>query len=204
MQLICPSNKMECVPIVITDDNLNTGYIGGHHPLNIVPSYTQKELYFFASVPLSFNPHLFVSIFIANFEEIVNVRGHLNELGLLSVVVHKPVQRDIDTDFSSNLTEHNLKLLGETVDWIEDDDGSKIVRPNHKIGGRPHLVRPKKLLSDAINRIYEDSYSLIVQFDFPSGDDSMVSGNWPFGDGMFSLFGKQPFNNNNWLWYWDL
>ena len=48
-------------------------------------------------------------------------------------------------------------------------------------------------------------YLQILQLDFPGGgEDALVSGNWPFGDGMFHLFGKPPFDRDHWRWFFEL
>ena len=51
--------------------------------------------------------------------------------------------------------------------------------------------------------VREQSFVLVAQFDFPSGEDALVAGDWPFADGMFSLFGRRPFGDQDWRWYWD-
>jgi len=42
----------------------------------------------------------------------------------------------------------------------------------------------------------------VVQFDFPGGEvEAVVSGSWPFYDGEFHLFGKMPFEREDWYWF---
>jgi hypothetical protein len=93
--------------------------------------------------------------------------------------------------------------LEVSEDLIEGDDEEKVIRPNHKIGGRPHLVRETRDLVASLGRARDRGFSLIAQFDFPSGEDALVSGDWPFADGMFALLGREPFGEQDWCWYWD-
>ncbi len=205
MRLICPSNLEECVPLRITDANGTEGaMLGGRAPMGIRPRSAQSSLRYFATIPLTIDPALCLSLFVADFKEIVSLRGRVNELGFLSISRHPPLPRSTEPSQSdSALSEHNLWLLEATSDWIEDEEGKRLVRPNHKLGGRPYLVRQKTKLTSDLDELRRIGFIMVAQFDFPTGDDAVVSGNWPFGDGMFALFGREPFSEEDWKWYWD-
>jgi hypothetical protein len=51
---------------------------------------------------------------------------------------------------------------------------------------------------------FDDGYLLVAQFAFPDHHDALVSGDWPFGDGTFSVLGRPPFDADDWRWYWDV
>jgi hypothetical protein len=204
MRILCPSDELQSIPIRISDRTEgNSGSIGGQAPELAIPESWSSALRYFASVPLGVTPVSLVSIFVSEFESIVEVRGRVNELNLVQVAIHPPTARQVDAANASNLSPHWLEILRETSDWMVDDDGNRVVRPGHKIGGRPHIVRERPHLVRELVAIRDSGFRLVVQFDFPGREDAAISGNWPFGDGMFCLFGKQPFDQGNWRWYWD-
>lgn len=204
MRVLCPSSELRCVPMRIVDsESGGAGLLGGAPPKAVKPDGADS-LRYFASVPFTEDPTQQLSIFVADYGRLVNVRGTLNELGLLDIVVHPPTLRNHEaTDLKSGLSSHGIQVLLEVDDWIRDEDGTLVVRSGHKLGGRPHLVRETELLSAAIEKIGAEGFVHIAQFDFPESEDATVSGNWPFGDGIFSLFGRTPFERHDWRWCWD-
>jgi hypothetical protein len=142
-------------------------------------------LRYFATVPIATEPDLFASIFVADLETIMPVRARANEADHLKLVVHPLATRAMASSVhDSLLSEHALELLPVSDDWIEDEEGARVVRPDHKLGGRPHLVRERATLVATLNGLRETGYFVVAQFDFPTGEDSVVSGDWPFADGL--------------------
>lgn len=204
MRLVSPSDPTRCVPFLIsTGEGTEGAMLGGRAPDGISPTPGRESLRYFATVPITTSPSVFASIFVADLEALMEVRGGVSRPDLVRVVVHPSMERGPSSRFDSLLSEHSLLLAGPADDLTPDDDGVAAVRPGHKIGGTPHLVRRKAPLLDAIERLRRDRYVLVAQFDFPHGVDAVVSGDWPFADGMFALFGREPFQEREWRWCWD-
>lgn len=204
MRLLSPSDPTRCVPFLISSGEGTEGtMLGGRPPEGIAPIPRGESQRYFATVPIAVDPPLFASIFVADLEPLMGVRGQINGAGLVGIVVHPRKQRGPTSAFNSLLSEHSLLLADPADDQTADDDGVPTTRPGHKIGGAPHLVRRKAVLSAALESLRRDRYLLVAQFDFPHGADAVVSGDWPFADGMFALFGREPFHEGDWRWYWD-
>ena len=62
-----------------------------------------------------------------------------------------------------------------------------------------HRIRQPELPGAA--ELFRDGYVQVLQLDFPDGDDGDISGNWPFGDGLFNLFWRPPFIGEPYFWY---
>jgi len=206
MQLVCPTNIHTCIPVRIADGPGCWGaWLGGRPPAGLVPPQGMPMLRYFCTVPLCAEPKLCVSVFVADLEPLMEVRGKVNEVGdFLMPIIHSPTPRQsVPSASDSTLSEHSLVLLDSTEDWEEGDDGHRVIRPGHKIGGRPHLIRERPALVASLGEALKNGYLLIAQFDFPSHADAIVSGDWPFADGLFILLGREPFQKMDWRWYWD-
>lgn len=205
MKIICPDEKSLCLPLKIipSTDSLNNGKLGGRPPKGVSPKKNSIPLKYFVTLKFSEKENLFASIFVADFEKLLSLRGKLNRLSLVDIVIHHPQQRDDNSEFQSQISEHDIEVL-ETVTDFQIIDGDVIFRSGHKIGGYPHLIRNKNNLAEDINNLFKSNFLQIVQIDFPGIEDDTVSGNWFFGDGIFCLFGKDPFEKENWFWYWDM
>lgn len=142
---------------------------------------------------------------MADFDPILEVRGKIAGLGLLEVVVHSPIARaTVSSLLDSNLSEHYLAFQPACEDWVLGDEGERVVRSGHKLGGIPYLINPRERMVSDLEEIYSEGFRQVAQFDFPSRNDAMVAGDWPFGDGLFSLFGRKPFKAaEDWRWLWD-
>ena len=204
MRLLSPSDRSRCVPFAISDGEGSEGaMLGGNPPEGIAPDSHPDSLRYFATVRVAIDPPLFASIFVADLEPLMQVRGQVNGPGLVSIVVHPRKRRGSPTPLRSLLSEHSLLLAEPADDEINEDDGAPTTRTGHKIGGAPHLLRPNAALLDAIETLRQDRYALVAQFDFPHGADAVVAGDWPFADGMFALFGREPFQETDWRWWWN-
>lgn len=204
MKLICPLERSMCVPLRITKPSvsLNNGKLGGRPPKGIKPKHNRIPLKYFATIKISEEANLFVSLFVADFENLLSVRGKLNQAGLVEVIIHQPSERENSSEFCSQISEHDLQILPLRSD-TQTVDGETIVFSGHKVGGYPYLIRERHNLKNEIDRLFEDRFQQIVQIDFPGNQDDTVSGDWFFGDGIFSLFGKDPLEEKDWHWYWD-
>lgn len=202
-----PTSGLMCSPLQIVDGTGTPGAgLGGRAPevLDEFPGGSAPAVYYFATVPLRAGSSQFVSLFVADLVDLMPNRARVNEVGLLRPVVHAARPRaQRRSPFDSKLSEHGLLAQDEVEDWILDDEGNAIIRPGHKLGGRPHLVRVTAELSRGIDKCRSEGLDLIAQFDFPSGNDALVKGDWPFADGMFFLFGREPWREENWRWSWD-
>lgn len=214
VRALCPDTPFTCIPLRISETgNDPAGLLGGRPPRGVSP-IEQKQLRYFATVPLAIEPRLDVSIFVADFTQLLPRRGQLNDPGLVWPLVHAPQPRAVASEVASSLTERALLLLGETDDVPLDEDAAAPLEETeemlldgldcHKIGGAPRLVRRTPELVEAVRSILRSDFKLIAQFTFPDDQDALVSGDWPFGDGVFSLFGQEPFGADSWKWYWDL
>jgi hypothetical protein len=206
MQLLCPNEPLRCLRLTIADGPSEMGpRLGGRSPLGVYPSEGKNPMRYFATIPLSTDPALETSIFVhIDPKVMVSHKLHKDD-NTIQVVVHGPSQRGSSSALDSKLSEHPLKLLEESDDWIIDpDDGSVIVESRHKIGGRPYVIQQGGALETAVNGIQQEGFIQVVQLDFPVVEgDAMVSGPWPFFDGEFHLFGKVPFQGQEWYWFFE-
>ncbi len=190
---------MVCLPLRITNEEKeDDGRLGGAPPQGI--GVEAADLRYFATVPFAESDHL--SIFVADYDELAENRAVVSALGLVQVVLHSPAQRDNAADGASLLSAQGLAVLPEAEDWMEDD-GQRLILSGHKIGGRPYLIRNTPELVDGIENARQQGFRQMLQIDFPEATDADISGPWPFGDGIFNLFGRPPFGAQDWKWYWD-
>lgn len=205
MEIPFPGNSERCIPIqIIENSESGTGFLGGTPPVGISPLTKFTELAYFATLPLFNQTELWVSIFVAGLEQLMSVRGRVNPPGGIEVCVHGALPRNSSpTSWDSPLSAGRLRVLPETDDWIVDDDGSRCIRPGHKLGGRPHLIRTSARLMEDLQQLARRGFIHVAQIDFPGDDDATVSGDWPFADGIFSLFAREPYGADDWAWCWD-
>lgn len=203
MPLVWPSEKTECIPVLIGDGPSVSGpRLGGRSPEGIK---ARKGMEYLLTLPFSMDPAQELSLFIAGFDEILPASGSLQEPGLIEVLLHSPAPRRASDESASSLSEHPLLLQPAKDDWFINDDGETVVESSHKLGGRPYFTQGESDLEDEVERILRSGYLQVLQLDFPGGgDDALVSGDWPFADGMFHLFGKPPFDRDHWRWFFEL
>ncbi|HNB54542.1 MAG TPA: hypothetical protein PK530_21525, partial [Anaerolineales bacterium] len=90
--------------------------------------------------------------------------------------------------------------LGEIhPELTQNDVGDPVLREGHKFGGRPYCIQEPTLAG--VEELLAQGYRQIFQIDFPSPQDGRISGSWPFGDGLFNLFWRPPFENEPFYWY---
>ncbi len=202
MRLLCPTDRERCVPLrIITEADAADGRLGGSPPS--VPGLDVEGLKYFLTVRIAADPERQISVFVAGYDRIAEVRGRVNEAGIVRVVVHEFAARMSPSNIDSPLSPHGILILPEEDDWLDDEDGGRVVRSGHKVGGRPHFVRETTRLREGMESATRDGFSYVLQVDFPDEDDETVSGPWPFGDGIFGLFARAPYGRSDWRWWWD-
>src|SRR6185503_3362689 len=156
MQLVSPIDPFVSRPVRIVNGEGSLGtLLGGRPPIGVAPAGETGHLRYFATVPLTEEPMQLVSIFLADLESLMAVRGRVNPNGLLELVVHAPVQRGSGSSaLDSGLSAHGLSVLASASDLVIDDDGTQVIRPGHKVGGRPHLLRASSQLSRALDDLW--------------------------------------------------
>jgi hypothetical protein len=195
------ADQGRCHPIrIVADHEGIDGHLGGAPPQGIAPP---GGLTYFLTVSFATDPDRQISIFVADYERLAPARGRINDLGLVKVIEHGPADRSNATINPSPLSPCGLVVLPDEEDWIDDEEGGRVVRSGHKLGGRPHLLRETAPLLEGVKQLTAQAFAQVLQVDFPGGDDAPVSGSWPFGDGIFGLFGRPPYAATDWRWWWD-
>ena len=163
----------------------------------------RDEAQYFGTFPLYTDPSpLYFSLFInCEFWDLVS---SLN-LGLqtddrIVVVTHPALPRSHSTQYASQLiSQHSLHIDELAADMVQSDSGEMVIRERHKFGGRPFCIQEPVLPGS--EELFAQGYRQLLQIDFPSPADGRVSGNWPFGDGIFNLFWKQSLSSEPYFWY---
>lgn len=141
------------------------------------------------TVPFLREPLVYVSVFVnCSYRTLLGARnGGLQSDARIVVVRHGEANRDSVAANASGLTPHPLLLETQPApDLLDDEDGGRVIDSSHKIGGRPYCIQEPEL--DGVEALLREGYVQAVQLDFPGSEDGDVSGNWPFGDGLFDLF----------------
>lgn len=197
-------NPDECTPLNIgRGDSTSGSRVGGRPPLGISPRLVATARYF-ATIGISNDPVQEISLFFPLNGDVVAARsGQIHRDGI-EVVVHGESRRDLHA-LATPLPEHPLIVQARTSDWITDEEGEASIRAGHKVGGRPLLLHNEAAIEKALADLDANGYRHVLQFDFPvGGDDALFDGPWPFGDGMFHLFGRCTEGLWEWQWFWDL
>jgi len=200
MQLRLPADPRRCIPLKIVEQEPDPeGLIGGSPPTHARPA--TSGLRFFVSVPFATNPTEFISVFVADLEQLQSERLH--HLGAVDVVRHGPSARGQASELDSPLSPMSLRLGGEAEDEERNrNDGELLPRGGHKLGGRPFLFPRTGPLASEIEHLTATGYLHVLQMAFPDRDEP-IRGSWPFGDGELHLFGKPPFWRDLWRWCWQ-
>jgi hypothetical protein len=176
--------------------------IGGNMPAGLsVDLHDYAE--YFGTFPLviSPSPHSF-SIFInCRFSELLLAlnQGPQSDNRIVAVL-HADAPRSTSNRFASKLSQHGLQIGDILLDSIQNDSGEQQIREQHKFGGRPYCIQEPTLAGS--EALLNQGYRQVVQIDFPiSRYDGLISGSWPFGDGMFNFFWKHPFVGQEYYWY---
>ena len=145
-----------------------------------------------------------VSVFLSfDFDGMADNAGVIQSHGqLFEAVTHGESVRASDSEFESELTPHPLHY-GRICEDFVIDDGSRVVRSGHKLGGFPFIQDTGEGLPIAVAQAYEEGFFQIVQIDFPGARDGPVKGNWPFAGGVFHLLGCEPLEECLWRGFWE-
>jgi hypothetical protein len=141
--------------------------------------------------PFVADPPLYFSVFVngplADLWKAMN--GGLQMDDRIVVVRHGESLRSDSDRWKSNLSAHPL-LVHPTLepDMLDDGDGGMVIASGDKLGGRPHCVQDPEL--EGSDALLDQGYVQAVQLDFANQGDALVTGNWPFADGLFNLFAK--------------
>lgn len=181
--------------------------IGGRSPMS-VSTLNISDGRFFATMPVSKVPPLEASIFLdwqrfENFENVPVNRLQRSGRELVEILLMGPTIRKKDSSFSGPLSEHPLNLGSLAEDETINEDEEKCVRSGHKLGGTAYLIQPRNSLVSELETLTLEGYRHVVQFDYMAPGDAEWQGRWPFGDGLFNVFGKPPFEDGSWRWLWQ-
>ena len=206
MRLLSPSDTSRCVPLHVGSGPSPTGpRLGGMPPVGIAPPKLLPGTRYFATIPLASTPPLEASIFLSfDFDQMAATASTIGASDLVSVVVHPPAERVAISDLASELSAHPLVLEPEQSDTIIDDEGNPMINSRHKLGGRPYTFRDRFEHIRGSGELATGGFMQVLQIDFPASTrDAAVEGTWPFADGMFHLFAREPFQHGDWRWLWE-
>lgn len=199
---IFPDNINLSRPFHFTTENADSkARIGGNMPEELSISLNENAQYF-GTFPLYDNESpLYFSLFInCSFKEfVVDWHGRIKDDSKVVVALHEYRPRSKSTQYASRLkSQHSIEILKTREDIYQSDTGELVVREGHKFGGAPYCIQEPKLIG--WEELLAQGYRQILQIDFPGLEDGAVSGTWPFGDGIFNLFWKYPFEGEKYFW----
>lgn len=175
--------------------------IGGNMPDGLSVRLHEGARYFGTFPIYDEISRLYFSIFIncsfANFIKALN-RGFQTDDRIV-VAIHESLPRSTSAKYGSGLSQHAIHIDAVGADLIQSDTGETVVREGHKFGGSPYSIQ--KPVLPGSEALFLKGYKQVLQVDFPSPSDGRVSGSWPFGDGIFNLFWKDPFEKEHYHWY---
>jgi len=207
MSNLVPDHRGFCIPIRIgPKDRSDSGSrLGGRRPAGISPRHVTPLTQYFCTIRIAFDPVIEASLFISfDFDGMWDHAGSLQKPGpLYEVVVHEESVRSDDSEFISVLSSHSLLFETACEDVFTDDNGDRIVRSDHKIGGYPFIQNIDEGLPAAVEAAYQTGYFQVLQIDFPGAKDGPVKGNWPFAGGIVHLLACEPLEENSWLCFWE-
>ncbi len=204
MRRVAPALEWS-IPLRIEGKDAPAGArFGGRAPEGCSPPSLGARGRYLATVPLATDPELEISVFTGfSFEEMLEAAGDIaRATELIDAVAHPPSPRRADLAFASELPGHAL-LLGAQQEDVELDQGRRIVRSTHKLGGRPYFMHGDTVLDQAVEALFDAGFRQVLQLDFPGADDAAVEGDWPFADGVFHLLGREPFGPTDWRAFWE-
>jgi hypothetical protein len=201
-----PDNERRMRPVQIGEGPSEDGpRLGGRPPSGVIVPTMRPECRYFATVPISVDPPLELSIFInREFESLIAASlGELINDDRVLLIPHRPSRRAIESPYRSELSEHPLVLGEECDDWFLGDDGDEVTSSMHKLGGRPHTIHDPPEFVPATQEAARRGLRQFIQFDFPGADDAMIQGSWPWGDGEFHVFFRGPLAAAEWACFWE-
>lgn len=189
--------SQECVPFAfIESDQIRGPRFGGAPPAGVFPASESGR--YLLSIPLLGKVGMEVSVFLnCDFDFILDQRGTILSDSSVEVRLHPESPRDVTRP--ADFLAFGLKLKPPVVEQDEISD-------HHKLGGVPYLIHPyEEDLESKVEELLAEGFVQILQLNFPAGaDDCAVGMSWPFGDGLFHVFGKPPFDDLSWKWFWEI
>ena len=180
---------------------------GGVPPVAIVPHLVRPTTRYLLTIPCpsavgaAGDLTLFLSM---TFEQMQEASGTIVSPGLFEVVLHEPTERDQSERFQSVFSALPIRI-GEIVPDIDAGSDPPVPRAGHKIGGTPFLVGDPEIQS-RIRQLTRDGFEHLFQLDVPTTDEArrrrQIAGDWPFGEGICSFFGRPPFQTADFRAVW--
>ncbi len=200
MRTVAPVDLGKCVPWRIAVKDSSEGpRIGGLGPVGQDVWKIAKDAAYFGTFPLTRSPKSEFSLYVRPYGELVRAQNDgPQDDDRVSCFVHPPTVRGKDRRFKSTLkTQHGVTLGRPRSDLVKGGD----MHPysDHKIGGRPYCCQEPELPEAAA--LMRQGFVHALQVDFPGAEDGSVSGDWPFGGGLFNLFFRPPFGPTDVRWY---
>lgn len=204
MKLVAPAFDWSIPLRIDASDVLAGARLGGRAPDGCSPRRLGEGARYLATVPLSSDPELEVTVFTSfSFEEMLDAASSIaRATQLTDAVAHSPSRRRDDSAFLSELPGYGL-VLGEPQKDIELDQGRAVVRSTHKLGGRPYFMHGDPSLEQEVEALLDAGFRQVLQLEFPGASDAPVEGDWPFADGVFHVLGREPFGPEDWRAFWE-
>jgi hypothetical protein len=181
--------------------------IGGTGPTGITAGEFGEYL---LTLPLDENSNMEVSIFLSENDALIasaQERAHENG-NYVWIIPHGESSRSNDDVSRSRFEPRMMIIEPPTPDWAEiDDQGARqrMITAGHKIGGKPYMKWQRSWLTHELDDLSRQGFLHFLQLDFPSRRDANLGRKpWPFGDGLFHLYGRPPFAMKDWVTFWQL
>lgn len=206
MQLLCSADPSVSIPIRVGSGPSDVGpRLGGRAPEGVRPQGGSASTAYLMTLPLGIQPALEASIFLSfDFDGMADAAGDLAPNGPVTVLTHTPSRRATTREYASNLSEHPLILGVPSNDELTSDTGVRLTKSSHKIGGRPFFLHGEPTIETDVEIAYRAGFRQLVQLAFPGGSgDATVSGDWPFGDGLFHVFVRASQSSFEFLRFWE-
>jgi hypothetical protein len=195
----------KCIPFVIGEGPSEHGpRLGGVAPEGIKPKV--DGLRYFLTVPVDRPGEVMMSVFSDPSEHFIfgGNAGKILAGSGVDVAFHGAVGRSKQSNAcDSPLTPHPIVLLNEVADAQEEEGGEVVPNSANKLGGDPYLVERAGRLDEEVRQLLASGYRQSLQIDFPSAQDAAVSGDWPFGTGMFHVLTRQTDIGYEWRCFWE-
>jgi hypothetical protein len=91
--------------------------------------------------------------------------------------------------------------IGTAIEDIHPGD-RRMAYPYHKIGGRPFFRDAGSPAYAVVNRLASEGWRHILQMSFPSDQDAVIGGSWPFGEMDFHLFASADEGSPEFVSFW--
>ena len=180
--------------------------IGGNPPEGVKPEYIDENTSYFATLPISKDPAIELSIFVSfgdNFSktDIFALRGqiHNQDSKAVQLVVHSSRPRSSSRELASEIPSYALTISRKV---FKEKKGDFEEYPEHKLGGIPFFSYDVDSILDFINNTPANGYVHIAQFAFPNDNDVLLDVDWPFAQYVFHVFGKEDCGKLSFISCW--